>query len=344
MNSPLPFAHGGPVARGRIKLDPEDFVVEEILGFEPLGEGEHVFLQIEKRGENTDYLARRLAKYAGLPKQAVSYAGLKDRHGRTTQWFSVHIPGKREVDWNGFVSDTVTVLAAIRHNRKLKKGTLQGNRFEITVRDLEGDRDALEQRLQTIRAAGVPNYFGPQRFGRDGQNIERAQAWFEGALKLRDRHLEGLYLSAARALIFNRILGRRVGDGTWNRAIPGDVFMFADSRSFFQDALTPEIEARIQALDIHPSGPLWGRGETAASDAALGIESETAAELAVFRDGLVRARMDIARRPLRLPVPDLQWDFPAEHTLRLGFSLPAGSYATALLREAILIDVSLIET
>jgi tRNA pseudouridine13 synthase len=339
MNSPLPYAHGGPVASGQIKLDPEDFVVEEVLGFEPLDEGEHVFLRIEKRGENTDYLARQLAKYAGLSPRDVSYAGLKDRHGRTTQWFSVHLPGKREIDWSGFDSESVTVLAAIRHNRKLKKGALKGNRFEITARELQGDRDALAQRLNQIKTAGVPNYFGPQRFGRDDQNIEKAQAWFEGALKLRDRHLEGLYLSAARALIFNRVLGRRVGDGTWNRAIPGDVFMFGDSHSFFKDALTPEIERRLQALDIHPSAPLWGRGESAASDAALGIESETAAELAVFRDGLVRARVDMARRPLRLPVPDLQWDFPAEDALRLGFSLPAGAYATVVLREAILIDV-----
>lgn len=330
-----PHAHGGPAVSGRIKLDPEDFIVEEVLGFEPCGEGEHVFLHIEKMGENTDYLARQIAKFAGLTQRDVSYAGMKDRHGRTTQWFSAHIPGKREVDWSGFNSETVSVLAAVRHNRKLKKGALQGNRFDITVRELVGDLGRLEERLAQIKTAGVPHYYGPQRFGREGRNLEQARALFSGELRLRDRHLEGIYLSAARSYLFNQVLARRVGEGTWNRAIPGDVFMFADSHSFFKDELTPEVERRIQALDIHPSGPLWGRGDSPAGEAALAIENGIAAEYSVLCEGLARIGMDLARRPLRLPVPDLQWDFPSENTLRLRFGLPAGAYATAVMREAI---------
>ncbi|MFZ4701778.1 MAG: tRNA pseudouridine(13) synthase TruD, partial [Candidatus Methylumidiphilus sp.] len=153
MPSSLPYAFSGPSATGKIKLKPEDFIVEEILGFELTGEGEHVFLKIQKRGENTDYLARQIAKYADLPKMAVSYAGMKDRFGLTTQWFSVHIPGKREVDWSGLESESVSVLESIRHNRKLKKGALKGNRFEITIRELEGDKNLVEEKLAQVKAA-----------------------------------------------------------------------------------------------------------------------------------------------------------------------------------------------
>ncbi|MDD5033883.1 MAG: tRNA pseudouridine(13) synthase TruD [Methylococcaceae bacterium] len=335
MSSALPHAFGDPAASGKIKLHPEDFVVGEILGFDLTGEGEHVFLRIRKRGENTDYLARQIAKYAGLPKMAVSYAGMKDRHGITTQWFSVHIPGKRDLDWSGLESDSVAVLESTRHNRKLKTGALKGNRFEITVRELEGERSAIEEKLTRIRREGVPNYFGPQRFGREGNNLIQAEALFKGELKLRDRKLEGIYLSTARSHLFNRILARRVESGHWNQAIAGDVFMFASSHSFFRDELSAEIQARISALEIHPSGPLWGKGESAASGEALAIETAVAAELPLLCEGLARCGMETARRPLRLPVADLAWNFVDDNALRLDFSLPAGAYATVVLREAI---------
>jgi tRNA pseudouridine13 synthase len=341
MNSPLPYAYGGPAARGRIKAGLNDFIVDEILGFQPAGEGEHVFLRIEKCGENTDYIARRLAQFARLPKQAVSYAGMKDRHGRTTQWFSVHLPGKEELEWSGFNSPTVTVLTALRHHRKLRKGALAGNRFEISVRELEGEPDRIEALLNRITAQGVPDYFGPQRFGRDGQNLDRVRALFTGELKIKDRNLEGIYLSAARAFIFNQILARRVAEDSWNRAIPGDVFMFAGSHSFFKDALTPQIERRIAALEIHPSGPLWGKGESAAGDQALVLETELAAAHPIFSEGLARSGVEMARRPLRLPVGNLQWDLPDSSSLRLRFGLPAGAYATAVLREFVAFDAAM---
>ncbi len=333
--SVLPYAHGGPAATGKIKLKPEDFIVEEILGHDPTGEGEHVFVKIRKRGENTDYLARQIAKYAGLSKMAVSYAGMKDRHAVTTQWFSVHIPGKREVDWSGLESETVSVLEAVRHNRKLKKGALKGNRFDITVRELQGDKGLLEEKLARIKAEGVPNYFGPQRFGREGNNLTQAEDLFKGALKLRDRNLEGILLSAARSEIFNRVLARRVEAGNWNKAIEGDVFMFEGSNSFFRDELTPEIRHRVEQQEIHPSGPLWGMDASAASGEASAIEEETAAGLPILREGLEKARMESARRPLRLSIPDLAWDFIESNAVRLSFALPAGAYATVVLREAV---------
>lgn len=341
MNRPLPYAYGGPAASGQIKQQPEDFIVEEILGFELTGEGEHVFLKIQKRGENTDYLARQIAKYAGLPKMAVSYAGMKDRFGLTTQWFSVHIPGKREVDWSGLNTDTVSVLESIRHNRKLKKGALKGNRFEITVKGLQGDKRLIEPKLSHVKTTGTPNYFGPQRFGRDGNNLVQAEALFKGELRLRDRNLEGIYLSAARSEIFNRVLARRVETDSWNRAIQGDVFMFADSHSFFRAELSEETLARIAALDIHPSGPLWGKGEQTPSEETLAIEQAVALELSVLSEGLERIGMEPARRQLRLLVADLSWEFCEESALRLCFTLPAGAYATVVLREVISFDGSL---
>jgi len=335
MSSSLPHAHGTPTASGLIRQQPEDFIVEEILGFEPTGEGEHIFLNIQKRGENTDFLARQIAKFAGLPRMAVSYAGMKDRNAVTTQWFGVHLPGKREVDWNGLESDAVKVLQAVRHNRKLKTGALKGNRFILIVRDLQGDRAGLAGRLEKIKAEGVPNYFGPQRFGREGNNLAQAEALFRGELKLRDRKLEGIYFSAARSEIFNRVLARRVMDGTWNQAIEGDVFMFEGSHSIFRADLTEETLQRVAGQNIHPSGPLWGLGELATAGAALELEKTVAAEFPLLCEGLERAKLEPARRPLRLTMPDLAFEFLDETGLRLSFSLPAGAYATVVLREII---------
>ena len=335
MRPPLPHAYGGPAATGSIKLEPEDFIVEEILGFDLTGAGEHVFLNIRKRGENTDHLARQIARHAGLPNMAVSYAGLKDRHAVATQWFGVHLPGKREVDWSGLESDAVTVLQAVRHNRKLKTGALQGNRFTVAVRRLQGSRPALEEKLARIQSQGAPNYFGPQRFGREGGNLAQAEALFKGELKLRDRKLEGIYLSAARAEIFNRVLARRVSAGTWNQALEGDAFMFADSRSFFRAELDEETLRRVAEQQIHPSGPLWGVGELATTGLARELEQTAAAECPLLCEGLERKAMEPARRPLRLPVPDLSFEYPDETTLSLSFSLPAGAYATVVLREAV---------
>ena len=340
MSFTLPYAFGGPPATGKIKAQPEDFIVEENLGFELTGEGEHIFLKIQKRGENTDYLARQIAKYAGLPKMAVSYAGMKDRFGYTTQWFSVHIPGKREVDWSGLESESVTVQETTRHNRKLKKGALRGNRFEITVRELDGDNRLIEQRLTQVKSSGVPNYFGPQRFGREGYNLIQAEALFKGELRLRDRNLEGIYLSAARSAIFNQVLSQRVESHNWNQAIIGDVFMFADSHSFFRAELTPETLARVAALSIHPSGPLWGKGELATTEEALVLEATAANALPVLSEGLERIGMETSRRPLRLLVGDLDWAFCEQNALRLRFTLPAGAYATVVLREMVAFEGS----
>jgi len=330
----LPYAHGAPAAHGAIKCRAEDFVVEETLGFEPTGSGEHAFLRIQKRGENTDFLARQIARFVGVPRQAVSYAGLKDRHGVTVQWFSVHLPGRAGPDWTGLNSESVTVLETTRNERKLKNGALKGNRFRLTIRDLQGEPAELEARLAAIAADGVPNYFGPQRFGRDGGNLDRALAWFRGESVPHDRHLRGIYLSAARSLLFNAVLARRVNAATWNQAIPGDVFMFPDSHSFFSAELDARTLQRIADCAIHPSGPLWGKGENPAGEQALRIEQAVAGQYREFAAGLEAEGMEIARRPLRLMASDLRSSL-ADDVLELGFELPAGAYATTVLREVV---------
>lgn len=334
-----PYAWGGPAGAGIIKATPGDFVVEEVLGFEPSGNGEHVFLKIEKAGENTEYLARQLARLAGVRTLDVGYAGLKDRHARTVQWFSIGLAGKSEPNWSSLDSDTVRVLECARNSRKLRKGALAANRFELMVRALAADRCVLEDRLHRVAAEGVPNYFGLQRFGRDGQNLLRARELFAGTAGRVDSHRRGIYLSAARAEVFNRILARRVMDGTWNRAIPGDVFTFSRSHGFFTaDAHDPEILARISAREIHPGGTLWGRGEKLANDQAAAIETAASKELADLCRGLEDFGMECAIRPLRLYPENFHWGFPQADVLRLSFELPAGAYATTVLRELIATD------
>jgi len=337
----LPYAFGGPAGTGVIKTSPEDFVVEELLGFEPSDEGEHIFLRIEKRGENTEYVARQLARFAGIPARDIGYAGLKDRHGKTVQWFSIWLPGKAEPDWRQLESPSLNILEIRRNSRKLRKGAAIGNRFEITVRELKVDASLLERRLKQVTEQGVPNYFGTQRFGREGQNVAKASALFAGTLERVDVHRRSLYLSAARSYLFNLILASRVAQNIWDRAISGDVFMFPDSRSFFKpEGITPDIAQRLEAKEIHPSGALWGKGMPAVTDQALAIETAIVEEESDLCCGLEDFGLDMARRPLRLYPEDFRWELCDPTRLRLQFALPAGAYATAVLRELIDTDYS----
>ncbi len=332
----LPYAGGLPSASGVLRRMPEDFQVEEDLGFELTGVGEHVFLQIRKRNENTEWVARQLARLAGARPIDVGYAGLKDRQAVTTQWFSVSLPGRAEPDWTQLAGEKLQVLAIKRHNRKLRKGVLRGNRFRLTVRDLRGDRNELEARLQRIAMEGVPNYFGEQRFGNCGGNLERARDLFTGALRERNPHKRGLYLSAARALLFNEVLARRVREGIWNRPLVGDAMMLAGTHSFFVlDEVDAEIRRRCTEMDIQPSGPLWGEGELHTRGEAQRLEESTLAAFAPWRHGLERYGLTQERRSLRLEVEGLEWEFSAEDELCMSFRLTAGAYATMVMREIV---------
>ena len=331
-------AMGHPAVSGKIRSTPEHFRVVEQLSFEPSGEGEHIFLFIEKRETNTDWLARQLAAHAGVATRDIGYAGMKDRHAVTSQWFSVYLAGKSELDWTVLNSESVKVLKCVRHQRKLKRGALTGNHFDITVTDLKGNIEALLQRLETIRTRGVPNYFGEQRFGRGGKNIENALAMFSGRGRPK-RSQRSIYLSAARSWLFNEILNVRIQESNWQRVMTGDVLMLAGSHSVFV-AEQNELAALQQRLDEHDlsiSGPLAGRGGIACEGDAASLEQIVLNRYPDLMQGLQAAGLEQARRPFTVWPENLQWEID-DRTLTLQFFLPAGSYATALLREIIEYD------
>lgn len=328
----LARAHGAPAVRARLRVLQEDFRVEEIDAFDPSGSGEHLLMSVEKRGMTTPQAARRIAQWAGVAESAIGYAGLKDRHAVTRQRFSVWIPKKISPDAATLQADDLKVLSADWHARKLPRGALSGNRFMLVVRDVEGEPDAIEARLQAIAARGVPNYFGEQRFGRGGDNVAQAMAMFAGKRVRREER--SLLLSAARSQIFNDLLGQRVARGDWDRGIEGDVFMLEGSHSVFGPVDIDEaIAARIASFDIHPTGPMWGRGALRTQGEAEMLEAGIAQGHAALCDGLEAAGLKQERRSLRLPVAGLAWQWRDGDVLSLAFQLPAGSYATIVLRE-----------
>lgn len=328
----LAYAHGGPPLRGRMRVTPEDFEVDEILGFEPDGAGEHSFLRIEKRHANTEWVAQQLARFAGVAPLAVGFSGLKDRHAVTRQTFSVQLPGRQEPDWESMQIEGVRVLAAARHSRKLKRGAHKANQFRICLRDLHGSRAEAEIRIGQVARLGVPNYFGEQRFGRNGENLHLARTLFAG--RRMSRSQRGFALSAARSFLFNCVLDRRVAAGDWNGALDGDVWMLAGTHSIFgPQALDDELRARLAAFDIDPTGPLWGKGDLRSSGRVAAIESEVALAQPDLANGLAGEELSQERRSLRLRALHLQHSSSREDVLTLAFTLPSGAFATAVLRE-----------
>lgn len=332
--SALPLAFGEPLLSAAIRTVPEDFQVDELSAFEATGEGEHLLLEIRKRGANTVAVARRLAQWAGIPEMGVSYAGQKDRHAVTTQRFSVHLPKRVSPDIATLESDEIHVVSATWHNRKLQRGALAGNRFRLVLRDVQGDVAAIDARLQTIAARGLPNWFGEQRFGRDGGNVPAALAMFGGRRVRQDQR--SMLLSAARSALFNRVLAARVEQGNWDRPLEGEVWMLDGSRSVFGPEPMSEVLAeRLARFDIHPSGPLWGVGELRSTGGALALESAALADeqALALRAGLEAAGLKQERRSLRLRPELLQHQWLQPDVLEISFALPPGCYATAVLHE-----------
>ena len=330
----LPRAHGTPPLTAELRRTPDDFRVDEILGYDADGEGEHALLWVEKRDANTDWVARELARFAGVPPLNVGYAGLKDRHAVTRQAFTVQLAGKPDPDWSAFPHAEVKVLASTRHKRKLKRGALRGNCFVLVLRDVRGERTRAEEVLQAIAAHGVPNYFGEQRFGREGGNVAQARAMFAG--RRVDRDKRSILLSAARSHIFNSVLAARVERDAWNKPLEGEIWSLAGSRSWFgPEPFDDKLAARLAEGDIHPSGPLWGQGDPPTTLAAGDLERGIAGAYTDLTEGLAAARMEQERRPLRLQPKDLRWRWLDDETLELGFELPAGAYATVVARELV---------
>lgn len=326
----LPFAHGGPSLRGHMRATADDFLVDEILGFDADGKGEHALLHIEKRDANTEWVAQQLARAAGVAPMSVGYSGLKDRHALTRQVFSVHLPGRPDPDWQAIEIEGVTILDASRHSKKIKRGVHRGNRFRIRLTDLEGDRAMADLRMDDIARGGVPNYFGEQRFGRNGDNLRSAEALFSGARMGRSQR--GFALSAARSYLFNLTLAERVEAASWNQALPGEVWMLAGTHSIFgPQALDDELRGRLASADIDPTGPLWGQGELRSNGEVAEIESRVAMATG-FAEGLEAAELRQERRALRLRPADFNAEW-FDDSLLLTFSLPSGCFATSVVRE-----------
>ncbi|WP_201609718.1 tRNA pseudouridine(13) synthase TruD [Psychrobacter submarinus] len=363
----LPQPMKPPIKQALYKAKPEDFVVNERLEVDFTGEGEHLWLHIKKSGINTAYLAKLLSEWADIPLRDVGYSGLKDRQALTTQWFSLRLPKKQKPDSDFAPVDikeheTVKIIAEHWHNKKLNRGTHNANQFVITLRDIEfakdqtlGDKSFVEQHLQTISETGVPNYFGPQRFGFGGNNIREALNLFARRLKSTSsakkknkrksavREQNSMELSAARSLIFNQILAARVQDGSWNTGLNGEVFNLNGSGSIFaSEHMDETLQARVASGDIHPTAVMWGTGNDKVAGDAAELENTVVQQdalLAALATGLEQREVKAQRRALRLPVEDLSWRWAdkqdGEQTLVLSFTLTTGSFATSVLASVV---------
>jgi tRNA pseudouridine13 synthase len=329
----LPRAYGPPPAHGRIRVDADDFRVDEVLGFAADGAGSHALLWVEKRNANTPWVAAQIARAAGVPPRDVGYSGLKDRHAVTRQAFTVPLAADALPQLAKLQGEGWTVLAATAHRRKLRRGAHRANAFRIAVRELSGDPVAIEQRLQSIREGGVPNYFGAQRFGRAAGNLEQARLWAQGGHAPADRHQRGFALSAARSHLFNCVLARRVERGDWNRLLDGEAVALEGTGSYFQSAGVDEaLRVRCEALDVHPTAPLWGAGNSPATGDALTVERAVLEAEAALCELLEREGLRHERRATRLAVRQLEWRHN-DGTLELAFELARGAFATSVLHE-----------
>jgi len=353
----LAYANGAPSLVAGIKKSPQDFQVDEQLSFELEDEGTHDYLLIRKQQLNTEDVVSRLSKHAQVKSVAIGYAGLKDKNAMTSQWFSVNLAGKKQPDWQTLNNEYLQVVEVRQHTRKLKRGAIKYNRFQLRLSDLVGDRDHLEQRLTIIQQQGIPNYFGEQRFGRSDANLKKVAKLFAGEITVKNHHQRGLYLSAARSFLFNQVLSQRVTDGTWNNVLAGEACILDGSNSYFvatdsatttpiaqhsiETGLQPERQTnpettaqRLAQWDIHPSGPLWGAGELPTLGVVNVLESQVVSAFDTLCDGLARAGLKQQRRALRVQVQALQWEMVGNDVL-LAFNLVSGCYATSVLREIV---------
>lgn len=330
-----PTSGGGRVASAVLKSSPENFFVDEDL---PLPDdvtagGEHLCVRLEKSGDNTDYVARQLAVLSGCRHFDVGFCGLKDRHAVTRQWFSVYRPGQEDEDaaFLESVAGNWRVLGHHRQARKLRRGDHRGNHFEVVLTDVAGDPTAVNEALARLRELGCPNYFGPQRFGHNGANLDRALAIDPSKLNRRGarnakkrgrgRSTSGssdsknvLYFSAARSWLFNEVLARRVQNGTWLEPLDGE-------------------PGAGENQDIMVTGPLWGDGGTDAVSDQGALERAVVEAHPRLAAVFATTRMKPERRPLKMLPEGFEWQWKGSDQLVLKFWLAPGQYATSLLGD-----------
>lgn len=332
----LTWLHGKPAGSGILKANPEDFVVVEDLGFEPDGEGEHILVRILKNGCNTRFVADALAKFLKIHAREVSFAGQKDKHAVTEQWLCARVPGNTMPDLSAFELEGCKVLEYARHKRKLRLGALQGNAFTLVLREVS-DRADVEARLQAISDKGVPNYFGAQRFGIGGSNLQGALRWAQSAAPVRDRNKRSFWLSAARSALFNQIVNERLKKTDFNQVVDGDALQLAGRGSWFvaSEDERAELQARVDANTLMITAALPGSGDWGAQRAALAFEQQAVADAPELQALLVREKVEAARRAMLLYPQKLCWNWWDDVTVELRFWLPAGSFATSVVRELI---------
>lgn len=326
------YAYGEPQSQGRLKALPEDFVVTEKLGYELSGEGENLYLLIEKTGLNTHQVLEHLAKVFNKRLRDVGYAGLKDKLAITRQWFSIQMNVKQAPDLSSVETEQIKLIETIRHGRKLKVGALKSNHFAIRLKNVT-DIKAVETKLSHIATFGVPNYFGEQRFGFKGNNLNWANRMADGET-IRDRKIKGFALSACRSYLFNEVLSERLAGHESVPLLDGEVFELAGSNSYFQQEMTEEIRQRIAEQDIYISGPLFGKGEMISVGDVASIENAIAARhnnwITLLQDNGLKQE----RRALWL-FPKMVKTEIENNDLCVSFEIPSGTFATSVIRECI---------
>ena len=334
----LEYAVGdAPSVSAQLKTEPEDFIVEEVLGFSPSGEGEHLYIHVKAIDYNTEFLLSHIAKGLGVSKKSVVYSGLKDRYAVASQWFSVHLPGNAHVDLSPIVNENVTILEASRNLKKLRRGAHKGNQFTIRLKNMacdEAQKNAMNTRIELIQKEGFPNYFGPQRFGRNENNIASAMRSVESGRSPKKRFQRSITFSTLRSLLFNICLSERIGDGTWKYALEGDVFALSGTESFFvpsnsDDEEKESVAVRLASGDIAVAGVLYGDGELPQTDAAQDELLATFAPYSSIMDFLVSQRVAMSVRPYSVLPKDLSYKWESSDVLTLSFFLPKGVFATS---------------
>ena len=366
----LAFTHGPPQLSAIMKQEFRDFRVDEELGFAFSEEGEHICILVKKTDLSTIEVVKRLSEVTGARKSSIGYAGMKDRRGECTQWFSVQLPASEERALQNFENPSLQILETHRNSRKIRIGCHKSNHFQIRLRNCIGPQTEFDERLRRIEHTGVPNYFGPQRFGRQMSNMTQVQelmiaeldksaAMDSGSASSNKRFKRGMLYSAARSYLFNQLLSRRLENNTWNQYIAGDVlnlngtdrcFVLHDPSEWDQ-----EMQRRLDQFDIHITGVLPGltdvKDKYVSSGESADIEDAVGKQYGILLDGLKHCGLKASRRSFRFLPDRLKWQWLAGRDesdgtvidesgnrssrldLQLEFSLPKGAYATSLLRE-----------
>jgi tRNA pseudouridine13 synthase len=318
---------------GKVRERPEDFQVEEVPAYLPTGTGGHLFVRFRKTDLTTPQAVRSLAQALGADPRGCGWAGLKDKKAVTVQWAS--FPDADPARALALELPGIQVLEAVPHGHKLRTGQLRGNRFRLLLRDAGPSVDAASVALAELGRAGVPNYYGEQRFGPSGENLRLARRWvLEGGPAPRDRFRRKLLLSVLQSALFNEWLAERLLRAEFDRAVPGDLMRKEETGGQFICQDTELDTPRMQAWEISPTGPMFGAGMRPAEARAAEIEqalrdrwSLTDAQLAaVKKSGEGTRRVSRVRPTAAQAQPD-------PSGLWLEFSLPAGAYATVVLRE-----------